>query len=77
VGTGSVQLVTRAGSQQIEPPALPPDARDAPTYFLSRLKSGQPIAGLCAPEIGRDAQEILAAALRSAASGHREELPHD
>ena len=73
-GAGSVQLVTREGSRQIEPPALPPNERDAPTYFLSRLKSGQPIAGLCAPEIGRDAQEILAAALRSASSGHQEEI---
>jgi predicted dehydrogenase len=76
-GAGSVQLVTRDESRQIEPPTLPSDARDGPTYFLSQLKSGQPIEGLCAPEIGRDAQEILAAALRSAASGHQEELPRD
>jgi hypothetical protein len=30
---------------------------------------------MCAPEIGRDAQEILAAALRSSASGREVTLP--
>jgi predicted dehydrogenase len=74
-GAGSVQIVTREGSRQIEPPPLPPDARDGPTYFLSRLQAGQPIEGLCDPEIGRDAQEIIEAALRSAASGRQEVVP--
>jgi predicted dehydrogenase len=75
VGTGQVQLVTGAGSRMIDPPALPADERDAPTYFLSRVRDGRPVEGLCAPEVGRDAQEVLAAALRSAATGREVTLP--
>jgi predicted dehydrogenase len=74
-GAGRVQLATEAGSQFIEPPPLPPDERDGPTYFLSRLLDGRPIAGLCAPDVGRDAQEILAAALTSSATGREVTLP--
>ena len=74
-GAGALELVTASGSTRISPPALPPEERDAPTYFLSRLRSGQPIEGLCAPGIGRDAQEIIEAALGSAKSGRQVELP--
>ncbi len=76
VGTGRVQVVTALGSEMIEPPPLPPDERDGPTYFLSRLRDGRPIEGLCAPEVGRDAQEVLAAALQSAAERREIALPH-
>ena len=44
-------------------------------YFLSRLRSQRPIEGLCAPDIGRDVQEILTAALRSSATGQTVPLP--
>jgi predicted dehydrogenase len=71
--SGRVQVVTTEGSTLIDPPALPADERDGPTYFLSRVRDGRPVGGLCAPEVGRDAQEVLAAALRSAA--HRREVP--
>jgi hypothetical protein len=37
------------------------------------VRDGRPIEGLCAPEVGRDAQEVLSAALRSAAE--RREIP--
>ena len=75
VGPGHVQLVTRESSEAIEPPPLPADETDGPAYFLSRLRSGRPIEGLCAAEVGRDAQEVLAAALRSAATGREVTLP--
>jgi predicted dehydrogenase len=75
VGAGRIELVTGKGSEWIEPPALPDDERDAPSYFLSRLAAGRPIEGLCAPEIGPDAQEIIDAALRSSASGREVKLP--
>jgi predicted dehydrogenase len=75
VGSGHVQLVTRDGSTAIEPPALPPDETDGPTYFLARLRDGRPIEGLSAPQVGRDAQEIIGAALRSAAEGREVTLP--
>ena len=45
------------------------------TYFLSRLRDGRPIEGLCTPEVGRDVQEILMAALRSSTAGLTVELP--
>jgi len=69
VGAGRVQVVTASGSRVVEPPALPADERDGVTYFLSRLRDGRPMDGLCAPIIGRDAQEVLAAALESSATG--------
>jgi predicted dehydrogenase len=74
VGPGRVELVTGAGSEIVEPPSLPSDERDGPTYFLTRLRAGRPIEGLCAPEVGRDVQEILAAALRASAIGRDVEL---
>jgi predicted dehydrogenase len=75
VGAGRVQLVTREGSETIEPPPLPAEEREGATYFLSRLRSGRPIEGLCAPEVARDVQEVLAAALRSSATGRTVSLP--
>ena len=59
----------------IDPPALPADERDGPTYFLSRIMDGRPVEGLCAPDVGRDVQEVLAAALRSSATGREVALP--
>jgi predicted dehydrogenase len=75
VGPGRVQLVTADRSEMIDPPALPEGERDGPSYFLSRLQHGRPVEGLCAPDVGRDVQEILAAALRSAAAGQEVALP--
>jgi predicted dehydrogenase len=45
------------------------------SYFLARLRDGRPIEGLCAPEVGRDVQEILAAALEASADGRTVTLP--
>ncbi len=75
VGSGRVQLVSGDRSELVDPPALVADERDGPTYFLSRVAAGRPIDGLCAPEVGRDAQEVIAAALRSAATGREVTLP--
>src|SRR6267378_4055012 len=74
-GAGRIQLITAEGSEWIDPPALPADERDGPSYFLSRIAAGRAVEGMCAPEIGRDAQEILAAALLSSASGREVTLP--
>ena len=54
----------------IDPPPLPADATDGPTYFLTRLRDNRPIEGLLSPTLGRDVQEGLSAALYSSASGH-------
>jgi len=75
VGPGRVQIVTRTGSRLVDPPSLPPDQCDGPTYLLSRVQDGRPIEGLCAPDIGRDVQEVLEAALRSSSAGHQVTLP--
>ena len=75
VGAGRVQVVAGADSRVVEPPPLPPDERDGVTYFLTRIRAGRPIEGLCAPIIGRDAQEVLAAALESSATGRTVPLP--
>jgi predicted dehydrogenase len=75
VGAGRVQLVTRDTSEWIEPPPLPADERDGPTHFLSRVRDGRPVVDLCAAEWGRDVQEVLAAALRSAETRREVSLP--
>jgi predicted dehydrogenase len=75
VGSGHVQLVTAGGSRVCDPPLLPPDERDGPSYFLSRIRDGRPVEGLCGPEVGRDVQEVLAAALLSSGTGCGVALP--
>jgi predicted dehydrogenase len=75
VGSGRVQLVTGADSRMIDPPPLSAEERDGVTYFLSRLRDGRPIDGLCTAIVGRDAQEILAAALESTATARTIALP--
>jgi predicted dehydrogenase len=69
VGPGRVQIVRGEASESLESPELPAGERDGVSYFLARLRDGRPIEGLCAPEVGRDVQEILAAALESSATG--------
>jgi predicted dehydrogenase len=75
VGPGRVQVVTDAGSETLEPPPLPSDERDGPTYFLTCLRADRPVDGLCAPDVGRDVQEVLEAALRASATGREVRLP--
>jgi predicted dehydrogenase len=74
VGSGRVQVVTAAGSRDLEPPPLPDGERDGPSYFLTCVREGRAVTGPCAADVGRDVQEVLDAALRSAASGRRVEL---
>lgn len=75
VGAGRVEIVTTAGSEVVEPPPLSSAERDGPTYFLTCLRAGRSIDGLCAPGVGRDVQEVLEAALRASATGREVELP--
>ena len=75
VGAGRVQIVTADGSRDLAPPALPADERDGPTHFLSRIAGSGEITPFCAADVGADAQEVIAAAQRSAASGLRVALP--
>lgn len=75
VGPGRVQVVTPSGSRGLEAPPLPPDQRDGPTHFLCRLRTGGDVTDFCAADIGRDVQEIIAAALRSSERGRPVTLP--
>lgn len=64
-GAGQIELVTNDGSHTIDALPLPEDARDGTTYFLARVRDGRPIEGLCAPDLARDVQEVLSAALQA------------
>jgi predicted dehydrogenase len=75
VGTGRVQIVTADDSRFVDPPPLPPDQRDGPTHFLSRVGGSGDITPFCRAEVGTDVQEVIAAAQRSAATGARVALP--
>ena len=75
VEPGRVQLVTDRGSEMIDPLPLAADMRDGVSHFLYRLRDGRPIDELCAFEVGRDVQEVLGAALRSAETGRQVDLP--
>lgn len=74
-GLGHVEIARGAGSTVSEPPAPPPDERDGPTYFLSRVRGGRSIEGLCAADVGRDVQEVVAAALCASRTGCAVALP--
>ena len=75
VGPGRVQVVTATGSEFLEPPPLPGSERDGPTFFLTCLREGRAVEGLCAPDVGRDVQEILEAAQQASGGGREVELP--
>jgi predicted dehydrogenase len=77
VGTGQVQLVTADDTRLIEPPALATDERDAPTHFLACVAGHHAVTEFCSADVGCDVQEVLAAALRSAATGPQVTLPLD
>jgi predicted dehydrogenase len=55
----------------------PPSAgqRTSAEFFLSHIRSGEPITGLCSAEVGLMAQEVLEAGLISAAEGRAVSLP--
>jgi len=74
-GVGRVQVVTADASRFVEPPPLPADERDGPTHFLTCITEGRAVTEFCAPDIGCDVQEIIAAALASRATGRRVDLP--
>src|SRR5690349_17582247 len=74
-GAGRLQIATSDGSRIIEPPPLPPDERDGPTHFLACVAGERAVTEFCSADVGSDVQEVIAAGLRSSATGHRVELP--
>jgi predicted dehydrogenase len=75
VGPGRVQVVTAEGIRMLDPPPLSPEERDGPTHFLSCVGTGRDVTEFCAADVGRDVQEIIAAAQRSSATGRAVALP--
>ena len=76
VGPGRVQAVTDSRERDARAAARCPSAeRDGPTYFLTCIRAGRAVEGLCAPDVGRDVQEVLEAAQRASASGRDVQLP--
>lgn len=67
--------VTSKATETITPPPTEAPRRNAAEYFLHCLKTGEPLTGVCAPEVSRDAQEILEAGLRAADTGQTQTLP--
>jgi len=74
-GVGRVQIVMADAARFVEPPPLPADERDGPTHFLTCIAEGRAVIEFCAPDVGCDVQEIIAAGLASTASGGRIDLP--
>ena len=65
----------RTEPREVDLPELPAGRRTGPEYLLHCIETGQDVEGMCSAQVGRDAQEILEAGLRSAQSGARVELP--
>jgi predicted dehydrogenase len=55
-----------------EPPAA---MRNSAECFTAHIRSGEPIGGLCSPEVGLMAQEVLEAAILAAAEERSVSLP--
>lgn len=74
-----ITLMTRDQREPVilDAPPLPEGEETAPAYFISHILADRPIEGLVSPEIGRDAQEILEAALMSIRIGSEVPLPLD
>ena len=74
---GRVLLATREHEEgvEVDVPASPPHMTNASAYFLHCIANDLLIEGLCAAEVGRDAQEILEAGLISALDGAAISLP--
>jgi predicted dehydrogenase len=72
-------LITRGQTAPtvLEVPPLPPEAANAPAYFIDRIRRERPIEGLVSPAVCRDAQEILEAAIISIRTGREVALPLD
>jgi predicted dehydrogenase len=61
--------------ETFEAPPMQAPLRSGPEYLLHCLQTGEPIAGFCSAQVGRDAQEILEAGKRAADTGETVRLP--
>jgi predicted dehydrogenase len=74
---GEVWLADRAHQDgvKLELPRPAAGQRTSAELFLSHIRSGEPIGGLCGADVGLMAQEVLEAGLVSAAEGRAVSLP--
>jgi predicted dehydrogenase len=74
---GEVWLADRAHEDGVKLDLAPPSEgqRTSAELFLSHIRSGEPITGLCGADVGLMAQEVLEAGLISAAEGRAVSLP--
>ncbi len=76
-GRGKVTVCTRGEgeAQEEEPPAPEAPRRNGPEYFRHCIRTGEPVEGMCSPEVSHDAQQIMEAARLSVLTGQRVALP--
>ena len=74
---GKLLIGTEPRKPMEEVDLVEPEApkRNGPEYLLHCIETGKTVDGMCSARVGRDAQEILEAALISAREGRRVELP--
>jgi predicted dehydrogenase len=74
---GRLLLATETNEKgsEVPVPALPVHRQNATNHFLHCLETGEPFIELCSDRVGRDAQEILEAGLRSVGAGKEVSLP--
>jgi len=61
--------------QALDVPAPPAEQRNSAAFFLSHIRSGEPIKGLCSAEVSLHAQEVLEAGMLSVEQGRAVSLP--
>lgn len=61
--------------EAVEVPPPPAGQRSSAEFFLGHIRSGEPIEGLCGPDVGLATQEVLEAGLLSAAGECAVALP--
>jgi predicted dehydrogenase len=72
---GEVWLADQAHEDGVKLDLPAPEWRSSAELFLSHVRSGEPIGGLCGADVGMMAQEVLEAGLISAAEGRTVSLP--
>jgi len=60
---------------KLEVPEPPKGMRNSAEFFLSHIRSGEPISGMCSPEVSLQAQQVLEAGIISAREGRTVSLP--
>jgi len=74
-GRDELQIAVANSTEAITVDPLPDQYRAAPDYFTHCLLADRPFEGMVAPEVSRDAQEILEAGMLAMRAGREVVLP--